>query len=109
MKRLIAENRFRPHTAFVADNDSVAIGAMKALMEAGYRIPEDFSIVGVDDIPFSAVCTPALTTLRISRSTLGALTVKVLRLRMKNPSWPAMHLQIDGQLIERNSCRRIGT
>lgn len=109
MKLALREGRFQRHTAFVADNDSVAIGAMKALIEAGYRIPEDFSIVGVDDIPFSAVCTPALTTLRISRSTLGALAVKVLRLRMKNPSWPAMHLQIDGQLIERNSSRRIGT
>ena len=107
MKRIIGEGGFEPHTAFVADNDSVAIGAMKALVEAGYRIPEDFSIVGVDDIPFSAVSTPALTTLRISRSTLGTLAVKLLRMRIKNPSWPAVHLQIDGQLIERNSCRAI--
>ena len=78
---------------------------MKALVEAGFRIPEDFSVVGVDDIPFSAVSTPALTTLRISRSTLGSLAVKLLRMRIQNRSWPAMHLQIDGQLIERNSCR----
>lgn len=108
MKQTIDEGRFVPHTAFVADNDSVAIGAMKALVEAGYRIPEDFSVVGVDDIPFSAVSTPALTTLRISRSTLGTLAVKLLRMRIQNRSWPAMHLQIDGQLIERNSCQSIG-
>ena len=107
MKATIREGRFQPHTAFVADNDSVAIGASKALIEAGYRIPEDFSIVGVDDIPFSAVATPALTTLRVSRSTLGSLAVQLLRTRIKNPSWPAMHLQIDGQLIERNSCRSV--
>ena len=107
MKNAVGEGRFVPHTAFVADNDSVAIGAMKALMEAGYRIPEDFSIVGVDDIPFSAVSTPALTTLRVSRSTLGSLAVKVLRMRIKNPTWPAVHLQVDGQLIERNSCQAI--
>lgn len=105
MKVILREGRFQPHAAFIADNDSVAIGACKALIEAGYRIPEDFSIVGVDDIPFSAVSTPALTTLRISRSTLGSLAVKLLRMRMKNPSWPAMHVQIDGQLIERQSCR----
>ena len=107
MKEAIRDGRFKPHTAFVADNDSVAIGALKALIEAGYRVPEDFSVIGVDDIPFSAVSTPALTTMRISRSTLGSLAVQVLRTRIKNPSWPAMHLQIDGQLIERNSCRGI--
>lgn len=107
LKQALKEGRFQPHTAFVADNDSVAIGALKALTEAGYRVPEDFSIVGVDDIPFSAVSTPALTTMRISRSTLGSLAVQALRTRIKNPGCPAMHLQIDGQLIERNSCRRV--
>ena len=104
MKRIIAENRFRPHTALLADNDSVAIGACKAFLEAGYHIPGDFSLIGVDDIPFSAVSIPALTTMRVSRSTLGTLAVELLRMRLKNPSWPPVHLQIDGHLIERKSC-----
>lgn len=107
MKRLIQSEGFQMHRAFVADNDTVAIGVSKALIEAGYRLPEDFSIIGVDDIPFSAVFTPPLTTMRVSRSTLGALAVQVLRTRMKNPSWPPVHVEIDGQLIERGSCRRV--
>ena len=107
MRQLIRSGKFIMHRAFVADNDTVAIGASRALIEAGYRCPEDFSIIGVDDIPFSAVCTPPLTTMRVSRSTLGILAVKILRLRLKNPDWPPMHLEIDGQRIARSSCQAV--
>ncbi len=68
MKKLL-QNGYVPHGAVVADNDTVAIGAVKAIREAGYNIPEDISIIGIDDIPFSAVTMPALTTMRISRET----------------------------------------
>ena len=60
---------------------AVAIGAIKAIREAGYSIPEDISIVGFDDIPFSAVTMPALTTMRISRSQMHSrdMSLPVLR------------------------------
>lgn len=38
-------------TAFFADNDNLALGAMKALQESGYRVPQDVSIIGFDDLP----------------------------------------------------------
>ncbi|MDR1531501.1 MAG: LacI family transcriptional regulator [Clostridiales bacterium] len=50
-------------TAFVGANDMIAIGVMRALTEAGYRIPEDFSVCGFDNIFMSSVVTPALTTI----------------------------------------------
>ncbi len=103
MKRMIKSGEYVPHGAVVADNDSVAIGAIKAIREAGYSIPEDVSIVGFDDIPFSAVTMPALTTMRISRSQLGTLAVDLIRKRIKYPDWPGMHLLIGGKLIVRNS------
>ena len=40
----------------------IALGAMKALREMGYRIPDDVSVAGFDDLPFSEISTPALTT-----------------------------------------------
>lgn len=43
----------------------IALGAMKALQEMGYKIPEDVSVVGFDDLPFSEISNPALTTLRV--------------------------------------------
>ncbi|MEG0491771.1 MAG: LacI family DNA-binding transcriptional regulator [Clostridia bacterium] len=107
MLRLIKEEGYVPHGAVVADNDTVAIGAMKAIREAGYRIPEDVSIVGVDDSPFSAVTMPALTTMRISRSTLASLAVDMLRNRLEHPEWPNMHMQITGKLVVRKSTKKV--
>lgn len=52
-------------TAFVAANDQMALGAMLALKERGCRIPEDVSVVGIDDIPEAAFFDPPLTTLHI--------------------------------------------
>lgn len=107
MKRLLKSGEYVPGGAVVADNDTVAIGAVKAIREAGYRIPDDMSIVGVDDIPFSAVTMPALTTMRVSRSALGTLAVDAIRKRMKHPEWPGMHMQISGRLVVRKSTRPV--
>lgn len=63
-------------TAFFADNDMIALGAMKALQEKGYRIPEDISLVGFDDLPFSEISSPALTTLRVPKQEMGRLAVR---------------------------------
>jgi len=109
MKRLLEEGLYVPHGACVADNDTVAIGVMKAIREAGYRIPEDLSIIGVDDIPFSAMTMPALTTMRISRSAMGTLAVDTLRKRIKSPNWPSMHMRLAARLVVRGSTKPAGT
>ncbi|MEV1066720.1 LacI family DNA-binding transcriptional regulator [Streptomyces sp. NPDC050263] len=51
-------------TAVFAANDDMAIGLIRALLEAGRRIPEDISVVGLDDIPVAAYVSPPLTTVR---------------------------------------------
>ena len=103
MKKLLAEGGYVPHGAAVADNDTVAIGVMRAIQEAGYKIPEDLSIIGVDDIPFSAMTMPGLTTMHISRSAMGALAVDALRKRIEYADWPSMHTRIAGRLVVRGS------
>ena len=65
-------------TAFLADNDIIAIGAMRALKEKGYSIPEDVSIVGFDDIPFVAASEPPLTTVRVYKQEMGEIAARKL-------------------------------
>ena len=104
---MIRDGTYVPHGAVVCDNDTIAIGAIKAIREAGYSIPEDISIIGFDDIPFSATTMPALTTMRISRSAMGEMAVNILRRRMKHPDYPCMKLLLGGKLIIRNSTRAL--
>ncbi|MFD7612851.1 LacI family DNA-binding transcriptional regulator [Streptomyces sp. NPDC059828] len=52
-------------TAIAAANDTVALGACAALREKGLRVPEDVSVAGFDDLPFSVDAVPALTTVRL--------------------------------------------
>ncbi|MER6101911.1 LacI family DNA-binding transcriptional regulator [Streptomyces sp. NPDC001832] len=59
-------------TAVVAANDTVALGASAAIRERGLRIPEDISVAGFDDLPFSVDAVPALTTVRLPLFEAGA-------------------------------------
>ncbi|MGW1496701.1 LacI family DNA-binding transcriptional regulator [Streptomyces sp. NPDC002402] len=59
-------------TAVVAANDTVALGACAALRDQGMRIPEDISVAGFDDLPFSIDAAPALTTVRLPLYEAGA-------------------------------------
>jgi LacI family transcriptional regulator len=56
--------RKKPLTAVFAVTDELAIGAMKALSDSGLKVPEDVSVIGLDDIDISAFTTPGLTTVR---------------------------------------------
>ncbi|WP_329457801.1 LacI family DNA-binding transcriptional regulator [Streptomyces sp. NBC_01497] len=59
-------------TAVVAANDTVALGACAAVRDQGLRIPEDVSVAGFDDLPFSVDAVPALTTVRLPLAEAGA-------------------------------------
>jgi LacI family transcriptional regulator len=60
-----------PPTAVMSANDLTAIGALRTLRRRGFSVPEDFSIVGFDDIDLSDIIHPPLTTLRLSRPDLA--------------------------------------
>jgi len=67
-----------PFTAVIASNDESALGAMRALHEAGLRIPQDVALIGFDDRPESAVQAPPLSSVRIPLRKLGYRAVEVL-------------------------------
>lgn len=90
-------------TAFFADNDMIALGAMQALQKHKYRVPEDVSIIGFDDIDFSEVCAPGLTTIHVYKKELGQTAVRRLLELIREPSQARMRVQIYNKLIERGS------
>ena len=78
------ESGKRIPSAYVAANDTIAIGAIKALREKSYEVPEDVSVVGFDNIPFGRVLEKSLTTMHVDKEQLGELAVKALNNKIKN-------------------------
>ncbi|WP_327118451.1 LacI family transcriptional regulator [Streptomyces sp. NBC_01341] len=88
-------------TAVVAANDTVALGACAALRDRGLRIPEDVSVAGFDDLPFSVDAVPALTTVRLPLYEAGA---RAGRLAMgKETPPPGGIVTIEAEVMERGS------
>ena len=69
---------FEP-TALIAANDLCAVGVLTRLRELGRRVPQDISVTGFDDIPFSRHTAPALTTARIPRAEMGERVWAMMR------------------------------
>ena len=90
-------------TAFFATNDLVAIGAIGAFKKAGFKIPEDISIIGFDDISISSIIDPPLTTISICKIDLGRLAVERLLQLVKNQDASCIKTQICGDLIVRKT------
>jgi DNA-binding LacI/PurR family transcriptional regulator len=65
-------------TVLMAANDHYAVGVLQFCREIGLRVPQDLSLVGFDDVRFSAVTDPPLTTLRIDTTLMGRLAVRRL-------------------------------
>ena len=98
---LLAERR--DFTALVASSDALAFGALRALSEYRLRVPEDVSLVGFDDIDFSAFANPPLTTMRQDGSALGQGAMRLLLALMRGESLPVNPLVLPSQLIIRAS------
>ena len=92
-------------TAIFAANDSMAVGALSAVREAGLRVPEDVAVVGFDDIPIAAFVSPPLTTVRVSIATLGATAAERLfaSIHAQNRN-ERTHQIVSTELVIRRSC-----
>ncbi len=91
-------------TAFFCYNDDTAIGVISALRSRGCRVPEDFSVIGFDDIPFANNISPALTTIRQPRSQIGEIAMTHLLDHLPGREIPLESALLHGDLIVRNSC-----
>ncbi len=98
--------RSRPlPTALFAHDDQIALGALRAALEAGLRVPEDLSIIGYDDIPGASYSTPSLTTFGLGEDVSCAdLLWKSLLHRISNPAAPRKEYLLKPVLMKRESC-----
>ena len=101
--RLLALPR-RP-TAVFAANDGMAIGALSAVREAGLKVPEDLAVTGFDDIPMARYLDPALTSVHVDITALGASATDWLLATLQGQEVPgARREMLPTTLIVRRSC-----
>lgn len=98
----LATLRDRP-TAVFAQNDRMAVGVLRAVREAGLRVPDQVAVIGVDDMPLASYFDPALTTMRQDLAEIGRVAAQLLLRAVADPTAPRQHLRLPADLIIRES------
>lgn len=102
MKVILDEGKQLP--AYCCANDVTALGAMRAIQERGLRVPEDISLIGIDDIHMASYTTPSLTTIRIPKHQMGELAARTLIDQINHQSTLTYRIDLPFELITRESC-----
>lgn len=100
-------------SACFADNDIIAAACIHALKSHGYRVPEDVSVIGFDDMPLCTLFEPPLTTIGVKKTTIGRIAMFILNTRMsagqssigENAPDACLRISLSAKVIERESVR----
>ena len=93
-------------SAFMCVNDATALGVMIALNARGYDLPEQFSVMGFDDITLASFLTPSLTTMKQPRSKIGETAMELLLAVVEDRPVENQQVLLRSELILRNSVAR---
>lgn len=93
-------------SSYFADNDIIAIGVIKALKLRGYKVPEEISVIGFDNISEGRIIEPALTTMDVPRFYIGQTAARALILQIEHTIIHASKIEISTQMIKRSSHRK---
>ena len=91
-------------TAILAANDLMAMGAVRTLCDMGYRVPEDVSVVGFDDITMNQYFMPALTSIRQEMRLQGQMAVELLNQLFREETGIRKKQVVEPTLVIRNTC-----
>lgn len=91
-------------SAIFAQNDWMAIGAMRALRDADLQIPRDISVIGYDDLPICAYIDPPLTTIQQPVRQFGQMAAKVIINTINQPAFRPGVITLDPSLVMRETC-----
>ncbi len=100
--RLLAEED--PPTAIVAGNNSMTIGVVAALRDAGVRVPIDVAVAGFDDFAWADLFSPRLTVMAQPFARIAAESVRMLLRRRDEPAAPPTTLRLPPRFVVRDSC-----
>jgi len=96
-------------TAYYADNDIIAAAAVRGFARYGYRVPQDVSVIGFDDMPFCQLMTPNLSTMRVPKHILGSTAVKRLVEILHGATPEHLKISVATELTLRNSVVSVRT
>ena len=103
MKRYL-ETKPKLCSAYFVVDDMIAHGVIKALKESGYHIPRDVSLIGFDDLPYSAISSPCLSTIRVFKQEMGRVAINML-VNNIGVVGTTLHSEISTEFIDRDSVR----
>ena len=92
-----------PHTAILCANDSLALGAIAGLGRLGIRVPEDISVVGMNDLPQAEFASPALTTVHLPVQEMGTLALELLQDMIAGTLEIPRRIELACSMVERQS------
>lgn len=95
------------YTAIFCGNDISGIGAIQALSELNYKVPDDVSVISIDDIDLIQEFTPLLTTVHIPITELGKMSLRMLLERIEKIRDIPVTIQLPYQLLERQTVKAI--
>lgn len=103
LEKILIEN---PHIdSIFATSDFLAMNALKVISKLGKRVPEDIQIVGFDDVFYSKLATPSITTIKQPIQKMGELAIETLIKILEEKPIDEDHQVVDVKLIERKSTR----
>jgi LacI family transcriptional regulator len=94
-------------TAVFCASDLMAVGASKAILEAGLKIPEDVSVMGFDGVEAAEFFYPSISTIRQPRYEMGAVAMRLLTKFMNKEAVEEKNMVVSYRLIENKSCKRL--
>jgi DNA-binding LacI/PurR family transcriptional regulator len=95
-------------SAIFAQNDRMAIGILRAARELKLVVPDDLTVIGIDDMPLSSYFDPPLTTMQQDMVTIGREAARLLISAVENPEKVQQHLLVPAKLIVRDSTACFG-
>ncbi len=94
-------------TAIFACNDAMAIGALQYFKENKIKVPDDISLIGFDDVEADRFISPSLSTMRVSKTDLGTMTMQLMMEILSGRKEESTKILVGTKLIQRESVKKL--